>query len=79
MKFFFSRSAASSLSQRSGTKIRASDPHISVERWMTQGFTDRIVPSVKVRSPMVMPPVGTRRGRPTIIYRVSYQSKRWGL
>lgn len=79
MKFFFSRSAASSLSQRSGTNIRASDPHISEERWITQGFTDRIVPSVKVRSPMVMPPVGTLRGKPTIMYRVSYQNKRCGL
>lgn len=41
---------------------------------MTQGLTDRIVPSLKVRSPIVMPPVGTLRGKPTIVSRVSYRS-----
>lgn len=62
---YFSKPAASGASQRSGLNSAASGPQSALDVWRTYGLIDRTVPSGKVVSSKVTPPLGATRGRPT--------------
>lgn len=62
---YFSFAVVSGCSQRSGLNSRASGPHISLELCMIEGHTFNVTPSGKNVSPMVKPPLGATRGKPT--------------